>query len=726
MQKLERVLFYYNKQQTKAIMKKLLSILTLLLCVCSGAWGDNTLFDVDFSALDLDADVSISTTSSSAVFIEKTYNGYDMSFGVKSGKSITIVKGKYLNFGGNNFNTYQQLAIPLTLVANKKVTVTITLDKAGQARYKWVEGALPATPTVSSGYTDYGTSASINTLEYTPTSSGNYVFYLGRKGSGDGSQYVKSIVITQEAASEAYTVTFNAGTNGTCATTSLTEASAGAGVILPAVTPNEGYAFNGWFTAASAGTKAGNAGAKYYPTSDITLHAQYAVYAAPTISVEASATSVSKGASATLTATVTGTPDPTINWYACDALGTVSGESLGTATTYSPSTDTEGTFYYKATATNNYNDADHVATSDVITFTVTDPNKYATNNAYYMSVGETPVPDEQIIGDDITMTFVNGKAGESFTAGVTDLSVNGVNKNFVASISGSPDNNGWKARFVPTTDGVLSVGVVINKNKTFSISNATEFRYQGKNGANEDVDETNNSSSLTTADNDNAKLYVVVTIAVENGKTYDFSVAGSKMGFYGFEFHKVETKNLNAAGYSTFSSNYDVEVSGAKAYTAKLDLSTNTITCTEIADSKVPAGAGVLIFKEANAEVTFTPTYGVAALANNDLKGSTKADGSLATEETGHTYYVLNGDTFKEYTATTFVAGKAYFDVEGGAVQGKLTIIFDDDETTRINNIEEQGAMSKEQEGTYNLAGQKVSKSYKGIVIVNGKKIINK
>ena len=520
---------------------------------------------------------------------------------------------------------------------------------------------------------------------------------------------------------ETYTVTFDAGSNGTCATASLTEDEPGAGVTLPAVTPNSGYGFLGWYTAADEGSKVGDAGDTYNPTEDITLYAQYSEEVAPTISIDNYTPSTSKGTAITLTATPTGSPTPTVKWYQSATATNTGGTEKATGLTYKPDVTAEGTFYYYAVASNGVSPD---ATSNLITLTVTDPNKYATNNAYYMSVGETPVPDEQIIGDDITMTFVNGKAGESFTAGVTDLSVNGVNKNFVASISGSNSNNGWKARFVPTTDGVLSVGVVINKDKTFSISNATEFRYQGKNGANEDVDETNNSSSLTTADNDNAKLYVVVTISVENGKTYDFSVASSKMGFYGFEFHKAETKNLNADGYSTFSSNYDVEVSGAKAYTAKLDLVNNTITCTEIADSKVPAGAGVLLFKEANAEVTFTPTYGVAALSNNDLKGSTKADGSLATEETGHTYYVLNGDTFKEYTATTFVAGKAYFDVEGGAVQGKLTIVFDDDMTTTIDNL--TISQSDKNAQMYNLSGQKVNESYKGIVIVSGKKYINK
>ena len=81
---------------------------------------------------------------------------------------------------------------------------------------------------------------------------------------------------------------------------------------------------------------------------------------------------------------------------------------------------------------------------------------------------------------------------------------------------------------------------------------------------------------------------------------------------------------------------------------------------------------------------------------------------------------------YKGGTGSTLNAFSAYFD---GSIPGsgaQLGIILEDDETTGINNIEEQGARSKEQEATYNLAGQKVSDSYKGIVIKNGKKVIVK
>ena len=75
-----------------------------------------------------------------------------------------------------------------------------------------------------------------------------------------------------------FTVTYNAG-DGECATTSAKVVN-GAAAILPAVTPQEGYRFTGWFDADSEGTKVGIAGEEVIITKDSTLYAQYsALYA---------------------------------------------------------------------------------------------------------------------------------------------------------------------------------------------------------------------------------------------------------------------------------------------------------------------------------------------------------------------------------------------------------------------------------------------------------------
>ena len=106
------------------------------------------------------------------------------------------------------------------------------------------------------------------------------------------------IAITVNAAS-AYTVTFNAGT-GSCATSSLTEASAKAGVTLPTATIGvTGWSFVGWATASTTNTEDEPtlyaAGSNYKPTEDCTL---YAVYKYSEVIAYKRATSVSEITSA--------------------------------------------------------------------------------------------------------------------------------------------------------------------------------------------------------------------------------------------------------------------------------------------------------------------------------------------------------------------------------------------------------------------------------------------
>ena len=190
------------------------------------------------------------------------------------------------------------------------------------------------------------------------------------------------------------------------------------------------------------------------------------------------------------------------------------------------------------------------------------------------------------------------------------------------------------------------------------------------------------------------------------------------------DWHLTKTGDivkLNAAGYATYSANYDVEVSGAKAYTAVLDFGGKTITCSEITSNKVPAGNGVLLYGDDNADVTLSITVDAAALGDNNLKATTLADGSLATKGV-NSYYALDGDTFKQYTGAAFVHNKAYFEVEGSTVLARSMSIVFGDKVTGVENVE-AASEAKAKEGKfiecnqlfiykngvkYNAAGQQV------------------
>ncbi len=113
-----------------------------------------------------------------------------------------------------------------------------------------------------------------------------YKFVYNVTVSGSSNKFVEfkeAEFYAETAPAVQYSITFNAG-SGTCDTESLTETSAGAGVILPTATIDCGdvaWTFAGWAEASvdteteEAPTTLYKAGDTYKPTSNITLYAVY-------------------------------------------------------------------------------------------------------------------------------------------------------------------------------------------------------------------------------------------------------------------------------------------------------------------------------------------------------------------------------------------------------------------------------------------------------------------
>ena len=419
---------------------------------------------------------------------------------------------------------------------------------------------------------------------------------------------------------------------------------------------------------------------------------------APTsIAIEANKSWVHPNTSVTITATVTGgVPAPTIKWWSCtDAEKTGAAEITAARgeETYSPVTTAAGTSYYYATASNTKGEV----SSSVISITVSDPVKQVSGNSYYVAVGEPFSPSSQFICDDITMSVVPTKNTAVYTDGVSDNTIASFNSNFVASMAGNNnDANGWKASFTSDVNGILSVGVIINKNKTFTITNVESFSYEGKNGGGVDVSESVSGNSITTANEDPAKLYVIATISVESGTTYDFSVSGSKMGFYGFEFFPSSVSGtISAAGWSTFSSPYALDLSeavtnGTVYFASASDGS--TVTLEEAPSQIVRAGEGLMV--KGTAGETFTiQTAGEAgtAISGNLLKGQTVTGNVSAANHYVFGYVTETPSTYGFYalTAETEVqAGKAYLEYPAAMAPSFLRIVEGEQSATGVENIE--------------------------------------
>ena len=146
----------------------------------------------------------------------------------------------------------------------------------------------------------------------------------------------------------------------------------------------------------------------------------------------------------------------------------------------------------------------------------------------------------------------------------------------------------------------------------------------------------------------------------------------------------------------------------------------------------IPGGQGYLLSTANKNGFCLTPSDGeaVAVPAENLLMGS---DEAKTFDEEGCKYYILgkSGEDFGFYwqkgtggNSVNNAAHKAFLRVPASSSAKFLSFTFGE-ETTGINGIT---ASDAEQNGTalYNLAGQRVAKGYKGLVIKNGKKYLVK
>ncbi|MBQ9640140.1 MAG: hypothetical protein IJV06_01040 [Bacteroidaceae bacterium] len=185
---------------------------------------------------------------------------------------------------------------------------------------------------------------------------------------------------------------------------------------------------------------------------------------------------------------------------------------------------------------------------------------------------------------------------------------------------------------------------------------------------------------------------------------------------------------IGATGYATFASSAALDLSklpdGLTAYYVS-SVSGEYATLAE-ANTAVPAGEGLLLKGTAGATYNIPVAAEGTALDGNMLVGLTET-----TTITEGNYVFGAIQSGEEYTEVGFhkvaaggyelAAGKAYLKTTGSSA--KLRFVFEGDDATAIKAIATEAA----QDGAiYNVAGQRVNAAYKGIIIKNGKKYINK
>ena len=200
-------------------------------------------------------------------------------------------------------------------------------------------------------------------------------------------------------------------------------------------------------------------------------------------------------------------------------------------------------------------------------------------------------------------------------------------------------------------------------------------------------------------------------------------------------FYKAETVNVaDASGLATYVSTSDLNygaVDGLKAYKANVNVSAGTLEFTEV--NNVPSGEGVLLKSENGSGTFIIPYADVDDWAADDNAFIQGTGGAVATEDgVGGYNYILSkvGGVVGFYYANgrNVATNRAYINTTyGGPDSPELTMVFHDgteegsetDGINKVNTLVETGVR-------YNLAGQRVGNDYKGIVIVNGRKVVIK
>ncbi len=188
-----------------------------------------------------------------------------------------------------------------------------------------------------------------------------------------------------------------------------------------------------------------------------------------------------------------------------------------------------------------------------------------------------------------------------------------------------------------------------------------------------------------------------------------------------FKKKVTQTVTISEVGYATYSSDKALVVpTDETVFGAKVNDAGTAVTLIPVeAGTVLEAGTGFIV--AGNGSVTFEVSAAAGEeIEENELKGTGATSKTLVADEA----YLLGAKDgkaiFSICSAGTLGANKAYLPAPS-TVGANSTLGFDD--ATGIISLSNDGVKNG---AIYNLNGQKVGRDYKGIVIMNGKKMFNK
>ena len=681
-------------------MKKLLSILMLLVGFSMGVWAD---------------EISVDT---------KTGSGGTGTWSASSG-SVT---------GSVNVTGVGTISFSLPKVADN--------NAVGSSYLTWKKNSV-MTITMPEGY-------SISEVQFTFSSQdkgpGN-----SSKNEGDASKNMSCSLGTVAAVGSSVTVFAASGTP--------------AGVVTATNTMGSEFRLtNITLTYSAAGFS-------------IKTQPQSAVY-----SVDATATALTVAAQ-------NGTEPYTYQWYSCEDAVKTNPQAVGTnSASYTPSTAATGTFYYYCKVTDSATPTHAEVESNVATITVNPKSnacklyeaKYSngfnafineeakTVTVYYMAGEDAPTvtgtPDvstgatiDNSNPAQIVVTAEDGTTNATYAVTRTAVTpYNGDGVEFDGSETWVKTGNAY----ITTNGDKTYYAWVINRQLKDSENRDTDARvalgktriYFFVDGAHSIRLYNERGSALNTARD--IKVYVngvlqasptsmgawksdtkpSITIAAGNVPAMIEISSDQKSGDTGWgriEVIKNKSVEVTDAKWATATTpNWPVEFDENAIVYVVTDVE-NSITLAQITDA--PANTPIIV-NAAAGSYTMTPKASAAAIETNLLKSKTANDATAAVGDYALGTWIDGGNTvvgFGKLNAAgvaNMTDDKAFIPASSlaNAVDFLPFVIGDEEnEATSIRSIENL-ELRIENYDYFNLSGQRVGKDYKGIVIVNGKKVIRK
>lgn len=366
--------------------KKIFTLLTLLLTVCSGAWASTVddlvaiSSDWTFIADDITSNGTVKPTANTLYCDGKIF--------FPSANTVATNKGNSTIGGVSHFNslriknTQDQMVFK---VAGACIVKFYTQSHASRGLQAGSEA----------GGTQYG-SQDISTSTWELELENAATVYISSFGgdfyiAGFEVTFIKRPEITTQPQSANYVTGYAATALHVAATSSGGDLSYQWYRCDDANKSNPSEISGA--TAASYAPSTTYAGTFYYfcvvrddngYTASNVATITVSAAAAPTISVSgAPVGDIATGTEVTLTATVTGNPAPTVKWFSNTNASTTGGTFTGeTGETFSPSTATPGTYYYFAQAVNTEGNALSAVQTIVVKDQVATPT-FDPNGSYF-------------------------------------------------------------------------------------------------------------------------------------------------------------------------------------------------------------------------------------------------------------------------------------------------------------------------------------------------------